>query len=294
MRVGFIGVGNMGRPMARNLLKAGFDLVVRDIVESPVKELAAAGATPAASPAEVARESEMVVTALPTVEAVEQVYLADNGLIPAARTGQVLADHSTVKIGTSRRLAQEATARGVPFLDAPISGGVERAIDGTLSIMVGGDPAAFEKARPVFEAMGSNVQLMGPSGSGTVTKLVNQYLVSVHMTAVCEALVMAVKAGVEPRRLLELLLTAWGASTQLERAGPLILARDFTGGATNYILSKDIECVRDLAQEVGAPARLLDVARQLMDRTLELGLREADITSMVVPLEKEAGTEVRG
>jgi len=206
----------------------------------------------------------------------------------------VLADHSTVKIGTSRRLAQEAAARGVSFLDAPISGGVERATDGTLAIMVGGDPAAFEKARPVFEAMGSNVQLMGPSGSGTVTKLVNQYLVSVHMTAVCEALVLSAKAGVQLRPLVELLMTAWGASTQLGRAGPLILARDFTGGATNYILSKDIQCIRDLAQEVGAPARLLEVASRLMDRTLELGLREADICSMVMPLEKEAGIEVKG
>jgi len=284
----------MGNPMTRNLLKAGFEVVVNDIIESLVKELAEAGAEPAGSPAEVVRASEIVLTSLPTVEAVEEVYLADNGLIPNAQPGQVLADHSTVRIGTSRQIAEEAAKRGVSFLDAPVSGGPGGAAAATLTIMVGGERQAFEKARPVFEAMDSNIRLMGASGAGTVTKLINQHLVTVNGAAACEALVLAAKAGVEPRPLLEVLLTAWGNSTQLARVAPLILARDFSGGATNYILDKDIDCVSDLAQKVGAPAPLLEVASRLMDRALELGLREADFSSMVVPLEKEAGIEVKG
>ncbi len=294
MRVGFIGLGRMGNPMARNLMKAGFELVANDIVERVVKEFEGLGAASAASPADVARGSEIVLTCLPTVRSVEEVYLGHNGLIQAVREGQVLADHSTVDIGTSRRMAREAAARGAPFLDAPISGGPEGAEAATLTIMVGGDPAAYEKARPAFEAMGGNVRLMGPPGSGTVTKLVNQLLTAVHIVSTGEALVLGTKAGVNPRELLDVLMVSYGYSRQMERCAPMILARDFAPRGPNHIINKDINCALDLARTVRSPTPLLEVVSRLSNAVMEMGLQDWDMASLLVPLEKEAGVEVRG
>ena len=294
MRVGFIGLGRMGNPMARHLLKAGFDVVVNDIVESAVKKVVEAGAVRANSPAEVARESEIVLTCLPTVKSVEDVYLGDNGIIQAVREGQVLADHSTVNLRTSRRVAQEATAKKAIFLDAPISGGPEGAQAATLTIMVGGDPDVFEKVRPVFEAMGTNVRLMGSSGAGTVTKLVNQLLTAVHIVSTGEALVLGTKAGVDPKQLADMLMVSYGYSKQMERGVPMIMSRDFTPGGPNHIISKDINCALELAQDVGAPTPLLEATSKISDRVMKMGLQDWDMASMMVALEKDAGIEVRG
>ena len=293
MRVGFIGLGRMGNPMVRNLLKGGFDVVVNDIVESAVREVEGMGAVRAGSPVEVAKESEIVLTCLPTVKSVEEVYLGQNGLVNAVRKGQIVADHSTVNLRTSKRMKQEIEAKGAVFLDAPISGGPEGAQEATLSIMVGGDEEAFEKAKPAFEAMGRLVRRMGPSGAGTVTKLVNQLLTAVHIVSAGEALVLGTKAGVNPKDLLDVLMVSYGYSKQLERLGAMALARDFTPGGPNHIINKDITCALELGQDVGSPTPLLEATFEISNKVMEMGLKDWDMASMMVALEKEAGVEVK-
>ena len=208
MHIGFIGVGRMGRPMASNLLKAGFDLTAHDLNQGVVQDLARLGARPASSAAEVARVCDMILTCLPDVATVEQVYLGPEGLVASSHRGQLLADHSTVGPATSRAIAEATAARGATFLDAPISGGVERASDATLTIMVGGPPEAFTRALPAFQAMGKHIYHMGPSGAGSVTKLLNQLLVCVHSAAAAEALVLAEAARVDLALALGIVLLA--------------------------------------------------------------------------------------
>ncbi|MCH8191815.1 MAG: NAD(P)-dependent oxidoreductase, partial [Chloroflexi bacterium] len=215
--------------MAQSLLKAGFELTVHNRSRGVVEELAGLGARPARGVAEVSAQTEMVLTCLPDVATVEEVYLAADGLIQASRPGQVLVDHSTVGPATSRAIAQAAQARGVAFLDAPISGGVERAQDATLTIMVGGPGESFDQALPVFEAMGERVHHMGPSGTGSITKLLNQLLVTVHSAAAAEALVLAQASGVDQGLVLEVLKSSWGASNMLVRNGPVTVERAFDG-----------------------------------------------------------------
>lgn len=293
MRIGFIGLGRMGNPMAKHLLEKGFQVVVNDIVEKAVKELEAAGATRGATPAEVARQSDIVLTCLPTVKSVEDVYLGRNGIYEGTRKGQIVADHSTVNRRTSLRMAEEGAKRGVLFLDAPISGGPEGAQQATLSIMVGGDRAAFEKARPAFEAMGRLIRYMGKSGSGTVTKLVNQLLTAVHIVAAGEALVLGTKAGVNPKELIDVLMVSYGYSKQLERLAPMALSRKFIAGGPNHIINKDITCALELARDVGSPTPLLEATFAISNRVMEMGLQDWDMASMMVALEKEAGVEVK-
>ena len=227
MRVGFIGLGRMGMPMSKRLLKAGFFLTVHNRSRGKVEELAQQGAHQASSPAEVTRSSDIVLTCLPDVSTVETVFLGENGIVPAARLGQILVDHSTVSPSTSRQLAQAADGKGSSFLDAPISGGEERATDGTLTLMVGGDQDTFERARPVFEAFGENIRHVGSTGSGSVVKLINQLLCGVHSLAAAEALLLGAKAGANPQTMLEILATSWGTSFMLSRNGPAMLERDF-------------------------------------------------------------------
>ena len=227
MKVGFIGLGRMGMPMSQRILNAGFPLTVHNRSWGKVEELVCQGALPAFSPAEVVRSSDIVLTCLPDVSTVEEVFLGDDGVVPSASPGQVLVDHSTVGPATSRSLAQAAEAAGATFLDAPISGSVERAADGTLTIMAGGDPDAFEKALPVFEALGANVRHVGAAGLGSVVKFINQLLCGVHSLAAAKALLLGAKAGADPQMVLDILGASWGTSFMLSRNGPVMLERDF-------------------------------------------------------------------
>ncbi|MDP3063635.1 MAG: NAD(P)-binding domain-containing protein, partial [Chloroflexota bacterium] len=236
MRIGYIGLGKMGKPMALNLRKAGFSVTVYDVAPAPVEELVQAGAQKAGSPAEVGRASDVVFTSLPTVEASEAVFLGKGGLVSVARPGQVLADMSTVGLATSKKIAAGVSPTRASFLDSPVSGGPERAIDGTLTIFVGGDAAAFQKAKPALEAMGKTIRHVGATGSGCVFKLVNQLLVAINVIGVAEAISLSNKAGVDPRLIIEMISTAWGGSTQLTRTGPLMVARDFSPKGTNILL----------------------------------------------------------
>src|SRR3989442_2276605 len=224
MKVGFIGLGKMGRPMTERLLGAGFEVHVFNRSRAPVEELAAKGAVPASSAADVAERAEIVLTALPTPEAVEQVF---REMMQRAHPGQIYADHSTVSVGQSGRCAAQARERGADFLDAPVSGGPAGAQAGTLTVMVGGDQAAFDRALPVFRTFGKNIKLCGRAGAGQVVKLINQLLVGVHTAAVAEAAVFGAKLVADPRVVLEGIGTPFGRSTMMTLNVPRFISPDF-------------------------------------------------------------------
>ncbi len=295
MRVGFIGLGKMGKPMAINLLRKGHDLTVHNRSRGVVEELVSMGAARAFSPTEVAANADVVLTCLPTPDAVETVYLGEgDGIVSAARAGHILIDHSTVAPATSLKLHEAAAARGASFLDAPISGGVPRAEAGTLTIMVGGSEQTFEAARPVLEAMGEKVVLVGGPGIGSVVKLTNQLLVGIHTAAAVEALVFGVKAGADPRVLLDVIGSSFGASAMFNRTVPMVLERRFSSGTDVGILCKDLSLITTLGKEL--PARLLmgSQAEQIFTEGKALGLANSDMVSLVQPLERIAGVEVAG
>ena len=293
MRVGFIGLGRMGMPMSKRLLKAGFFLTVHNRSRGKVEELAQQGAHQASSPAEVTRSSDIVLTCLPDVSTVETVFLGENGIVPAARPGQILVDHSTVSPSTSRQLAQAADGKGSSFLDAPISGGEERATDGTLSLMVGGDQDTFERARPVFEAFGENIRHVGSTGSGSVVKLINQLLCGVHSLAAAEALLLGAKAGANPQTMLEILATSWGTSFMLSRNGPAMLERDFANArAPLRLYLKDLALIHQFAKEIGSPTPMVDRTLEIFQEAFSKGMGELDVSCLVLPLEEQAGVQV--
>lgn len=293
MRVGVVGLGKMGRPMAFNLLNAGFELTVHNRSRAVVDELAAAGARPANGPAEVSEHADVILTALPTLEAVEHVYLGPEGLAINARAGQILIDHSTVSPDLSRRTADAAHELGAGFLDAPVSGGPARAEDGTLTIMVGGDDEVFERAQPVLSVLGQNVRHCGPSGAGTVVKLVNQLLVGIHTAAAAEALVFGTKAGADPQVLLDVIGSSFGGSTMLNRNAPLIMARKFEPATSIRLLLKDLGLIHELGGEIDVRLLLSGLAEQIFIEARALGLQDNDMSAIVVPLERIAGIEVR-
>lgn len=291
-RVGFIGLGKMGAPMARRCLAAGLPLTVYNRSRPAVDALAAEGATPADDPAAVAAAADVVVTSLPDVPAVEAVYLGERGLVGAARSGQVFVDTSTVGPDTSRRLAEALAARGAAFLDAPVSGGVAGAMAGTLTIMVGGDAAAFERAGAVLAAMGQRIHHVGPTGVGATVKLANQLLVAINLAGVAEALVLATKAGADPAVVLEVVGTSFGGSRMLDRAVPLFLGRSFAGGTPVDLIRKDLGLIADLANELGVPLAEGATARRVFDAASSAGLGPQDMAAVVLPLEERTGTRV--
>lgn len=285
MKVGFIGLGNMGQGMADNVLRRGFALHVFTRTRSKIEAMKAKGAVGGDSAAQLTREVDVVLACLPDVRTVSEVFLRE--VVPAARPGQILVDHSTVDPSTSRTIHKAARERGAFFLDAPISGGPEGAQAGTLAIMVGGDAQAFKKALPVFQAMGKTVVHMGPPGAGSITKLVNQLLVGVHTLSSCEALLLGIKAGVNPEKLVEVLKNAWGYSRMLERNAPYILKRQFGPSAAplrNMI--KDMAIVARLAKDLQIALPATAATERLFAVTDERGMAEQDLTALYQLLER--------
>ena len=293
MRVGFIGLGKMGRPMTVNLLKAGFEVVVHNRSRGVVDELAGQGAVPAASPREVGEQAEIVMSALPTIEAVEEVYTGAQGVLGAARAGQILIDHSTVGPDHSRRLYEAARAKGASFLDAPVSGGPAGATAATLTIMVGGDADTFERARPVFEAMGKNIHYLGGPGAGTIIKLTNQLLVAIHTAASVEAAIFALKAGGDPQMVKEVIGTSFGGSAMLNRNIPLFLERKFEGGTPVNLLLKDLNLIGEVVEQLQLRTLMVSQARQIFVEGRAAGVGEQDMSALVQVLEQLSGVEVK-
>jgi 2-hydroxy-3-oxopropionate reductase len=291
-RVGFVGLGIMGKPMARNLLEAGFGIVVHSRSPGPVDELVAAGAERGADPEDVASRSDVVITMLPDTPDVELVLLGERGVVGGIRAGSLVIEMSTIRPLAAKGFAETFERRNVSMLDAPVSGGERGAIEGTLSIMVGGSAAALDRGRPFLEVMGSNVVHVGPAGAGQVAKACNQLVVAATIQAVAEALLLAKKAGVDPAKVREALLGGFAGSKILEVHGQRMLADDFTPGFRSVLHRKDARIVRQTAEEVGSPVPLFEIAAQGLERLVEVGRGELDHAALVTLLEDTAGVRV--
>lgn len=292
-RVGFIGLGLMGKPMARNVLRAGFPLVVHNRSRGKVDELVGEGAEAAITPADLTRRVDVVLSCLPGPADVESVYLGPDGVISAARPGQILIDMSTIDRETHCRIADAAQAAGAAYMDAPVSGGTGGAVAGTLSIMCGGDQEAFERARPVLAAMGKNLYHVGPVGAGAVVKLVNNMMGAINAMGVSEGLVLGMKAGVAPDLLVDILCTSSGASRALDGARGTILAGNFEPGFAINLMAKDIRLANELAQQLNVRLLAGGLAKQVLTEAIAAGLGEAGTPAQIRVLEQNAGVEVR-
>ena len=293
-KVGFIGLGRMGLPMAYRLLRNGFPLTVHNRSQAKKRQIASDGAHLAGSAAQVTQGADFILACLPDVAAVEAVFLGQDGVIANCRQGQVLIDHSTVGIATSKAIAAAAEERGARFLDAPISGGTERAVDGTLTIMVGGPNEAYQRALPLFQAMGTTIRHMGPSGTGTAVKLVNQLLVGIHSVAAAEALLLAARSGADPETVLEVVDSGWGHSFILGRNAPVMTKREFQGERVQLkMVLKDLQLIRDFARDVDSPTPAGDLSLQLFQEAIQRGLGDLDLAAIVLPLEQQAGVQIQ-
>ncbi|NTV99904.1 MAG: NAD(P)-dependent oxidoreductase [Oscillochloris sp.] len=293
-QIGFIGLGIMGRGMASNLLRAGFALTVWNRTASRMDALVSAGATAAASPAEVAERSDIIITCVSDTPDVLAVTLGEGGLIHGVRSGALVIDMSTVSPQAEREIAAALAARGVDHLDAPISGGSEGAAKGTLSIMVGGDAAQVQRAMPAFQAMGKTITHVGDHGAGQTVKLVNQILVVGTMLAVSEALVFAQASGVDLEKTLSAVMPGAAGSWMLANRGPQVITRDWRPGFTIDLQQKDLRLVLEAADQVGSPVPTTATIFQ-MYRTLQAaGLGSEGNHALIKALERMSGIEVGG
>ncbi|HEY7648284.1 MAG TPA: NAD(P)-dependent oxidoreductase [Methylomirabilota bacterium] len=292
--VGFIGLGNMGQPMALNLVKRGFPLVVHDIVKARTEPLAARGAKVADSAAEVAAAVDRTIVMVETTAQAETVIAGERGIAGSAGRGHIVVSMSTIDPLAARRLAEQLAARGIAMLDAPVSGGTTRAQSGELSVIAGGAAETFEACRDLFKAMGTKLFHVGPLGQGLAMKLVNNMLIQVNRVAVAEALVLGVKAGLDPQTIYDVVRVSTGTSFAFETGVPKILARDFTPGGTVDITYKDQELETSFAKQLGVPLLLANVTQQLYQMARAAGLNKEDGLAVVKVLEQLAGVQVCG
>src|SRR5919198_3727722 len=287
--IGFIGLGIMGRPMARNLLKAGYQLVVHSRSRPPVDELVAAGAKAAGSPREVAGQCNVLITMLPNSPDVELVALGKNGIIEGARSGLVYLDMSTISPIVSRKVGAALAEKGVAMLDAPVSGGEKGAIDAALSIMVDGEKATFDAVLPIFQAMGRTITLLGPLGFGGFTKLANQIIVAVNLTALAEALTLGKKAGLDRELLLTALAGGLAGSRCLDQKKPNYLAGAYNPGFKIDLHYKDLGLIMESARALGVPLPATAVVQELFSALRVKGRGGLDHSAVTTLLEDLAG-----
>ena len=293
MKIGFIGLGIMGKPMSRNLLKAGYELVVFNRSKGAVNELVAAGAKAAENPREVAEQAEIVITMLPNSPHVREVVLGEAGVIEGAAKGSVVIDMSSIAPLVSREIAARLAEKGIEMLDAPVSGGEPKAIEGTLSVMVGGKKETFDKCLPVMKAMASSVVLVGSAGAGNVAKLANQIIVALNIAAISEALVLAAKAGADPDLVYQAIRGGLAGSAVLDAKAPLIMDRKFNPGFRIDLHIKDLNNVLETSHSIGVPLQLTASVMEIMQALKVDGLGDADHGSLVRYYEKMAGVEVK-
>jgi len=285
-RIGFIGLGIMGRAMARNLLKAGFRLTVYNRSKPPVDLLVSAGAASAPSPKAVAEQSDIVITMVTDSEAVNAVVLGQEGVVEGAHDGLILIDMSTISPSVTRSVSASLAGKGVSMLDAPVSGGDTGAVEGTLTIMVGGSADTFEACLPVLKVMGKKVVLMGETGAGQLTKLANQILVACNMIGVCECLNFAKKAGLDVGMLIDSLSAGAASSWSLVNLGPRMARRDFAPGFKVRLLQKDLRYVLSTANDLNAPLPATALVHQLYKMLEENGLGDAGTQALLTAIEQ--------
>lgn len=289
IKLGYIGLGLMGKAMAQNLLKAGFPLVVHNRSQAAVDELVSAGASSANSPSEVAEKSDVVFTNLPDSPDVETVALGKEGIIEGAHDGLIFVDHSTIKPATARLIAEALTKKGIMALDAPVSGGDVGAINGTLSIMVGGDAEALERARPALEAVGKVITHIGDAGAGQVAKCCNQIMVAAQMSALSELLLFARKADVDPGQVIQAIQGGAAQCWAIDNKAEKLLTGDRQPGFKAYMQSKDLAIVMETAKEYGMPLPAASINTQLYGAMLEMGMRDLDNSAIIGVFEKLSG-----
>lgn len=294
LKVGYIGLGLMGKSMARNILKAGFPLIVHNRSQEAVEELAAEGAQTASSPAQVAKNVDIVFTNLPDSPDVELVTLGPDGIVDGAHEGLIFIDNSTIKPATARLIAEKLAEKDVACLDAPVSGGDIGAKQGTLAIMVGGPSEALERARPVLEAMGKTITHVGEEGAGQIAKAANQIMVAAQMVALGELLVFAQKAGADPEKVVEAIQGGAAQCWTLDVKPQRLFAGNREPGFKAYMQAKDLGIVLDTARFYGIPLAATSIHSQLFNAMLEMGMSELDNSAVVGVIESLAGTELLG
>ena len=292
-KIGFIGLGVMGKPMAKNLIKAGYSLIVLDINPEPIAEMKALGADSRPTPAAVAADTEIVITMLPNSPHVESVVLGVNGLIEGFKADMIYIDMSSITPVVAKKLYDAVAEKGVEMIDAPVSGGEPKAIDGTMSIMAGGKEDIFESVKDILLSMGGCATLVGEIGSGNTCKLANQIMVALHLSAVAEAMVFAEKAGVDPEKVYQAIRGGLAGSTVLDAKMPKILDRNFKPGGPISMHTKDLLNVRDSALAIDAPIPLTTQILEFMKACKADGKVNDDHCGIIQYWEKIANVEVR-
>lgn len=293
MRIGFIGLGIMGKPMAKNLIKAGYELKVYDIMTAAVDEVVAAGAKRGENNADVAKDSEIVITMLPNSPHVKAAVLGENGVLDGAKPGTILVDMSSINPIASQEICAEVEKKGCFMLDAPVSGGEPKAIDGTLAIMVGGRQELFDQVKDILAVMGASVTLCGSIGAGNTTKLANQIIVAANIAAVGEALVLGKKAGVEPEAIYKAIRGGLAGSTVMDAKAPMMMDGNFKPGFRINLHIKDLTNALDTGHDVGAPLPLTAAVMEMMQWLKASGYEGEDHSSLVRYYEYLSKADVR-
>ncbi len=291
--IGFIGLGIMGKPMAKNLIKAGYKLIVHNRSQNPVKELEKLGAEKAATPAEVALKSDIVITMLPDSPDVESVVLGKDGIIENARQGKILIDMSSIEPIVSQKIFERLAEKGMAMLDAPVSGGEPGAIKGELAIMVGGKKDIFERCLPIFNVLGKSTVLVGDIGAGGYAKLANQIIVALNMAAISEAFVLAQKAHIQPEKLFEAIRGGLAGSKMMEAKIPLVMNRNFNPGFKIHLHRKDIQNAVKTAKSLDVPMPFTGIMDQIFSALIADGKGNDDHGGIIQFFEKIAHVEVK-
>jgi 2-hydroxy-3-oxopropionate reductase len=291
-RIGFVGLGIMGKPMAKNLVKAGYDVTVYNRSSAAVDEVVAEGATAGTSAADVASKSDIIVMMVPDSPDSEAVVLGENGLLEGASAGALIVDMSSIEPGVSQRIHDTCAEKGVNFIDAPVSGGEPFAISGDLAIMVGGTAGDFERAQPLFEVMGKSAVLCGDSGAGNVTKLANQIVVGANIHGLAEALVLATKAGVNPETVFNAIKGGLAGSNVMNAKGPMMFERNFAPGFRLELHYKDINNAVKAANDMDLPLQVTANLQQVMKALVSWGEGSNDHSTILSYVEKLSGVTV--
>ena len=292
-KIGFIGLGIMGKPMSKNLLKAGYDLTVCDINAAAVSEVVALGAKAATSARELAAQTEIIITMLPNSPQVKAVALGNHGIIDGARPGTIVVDMSSIAPQAAQEVAKALAEKGIKMIDAPVSGGEPKAIDATLSIMVGGEQAVFDECLPILKCMGASAVRVGNIGAGNVTKLANQVIVALNIAALSEAMTLAAKAGVDPELVFNAIKGGLAGSTVMNAKAPLMLDRKFDPGFRINLHIKDLNNALETAHDVGVPLPLTAGIMEILQSLRIDGSGNEDHSAIVKYYEKLSKVEVR-
>lgn len=293
MKIGFIGLGIMGKPMAKNLLKAGYALNICDINKDAVEEVAAAGGAAFNTPKDTAAESDIILTMLPNSPQVKTVIEGKDGILEGMKPGTIIVDMSSIDPNVSIELEKEVAKAGGEMLDAPVSGGEPKAVDATLSFMCGGKQEVFDKVKPILEKMGSSIVLVGPIGSGNMTKLANQIIVAVNIAALSEALVLAAKSGVNPENVYKAIRGGLAGSTVMDAKAPMMLDRNFNPGFRIELHIKDLTNARNASEAVGMELPMTDKVLDMMKKLQEEGLGKCDHSAVLRYYEEKENIEVK-